>query len=61
MTMPPHLGIENTLSELQGLMNAIDNWEEKAKLYLHTKSRQTIASLEEFIREADKVEASYQA
>ncbi|KAK1131511.1 hypothetical protein K0M31_020516 [Melipona bicolor] len=57
MTMPPHLSIENTLSELQALMVAIDNWEEKAKLYLHTKNRQTIASLEEFIHEADKVEA----
>ena len=55
--MPPHLSIENTLSELQALMVAIDNWEEKAKLYLHTKNRQTIASLEEFIHEADKVEA----
>ncbi|XP_076276910.1 lysine demethylase 5 isoform X1 [Lasioglossum baleicum] len=57
MTIPPHLSIETTLSELQGLMNAIDKWEEKAKLYLHTKSRQTISSLEEFIHEADEVEA----
>lgn len=57
MTIPPHLTIENTLSELQALMIAIDKWEEKAKLYLHTKSRQTISSLEEFIREADEVEA----
>lgn len=55
--MPPNLNIENTLSDLQALMLAIDNWEEKAKLYLHTKNRQTIASLEEFIHEADKVEA----
>lgn len=57
MTIPPHFSIENTLSELQALMIAIDKWEEKAKLYLHTKSRQTISSLEEFIREADEIEA----
>ncbi|XP_050452025.1 lysine-specific demethylase 5A isoform X1 [Cataglyphis hispanica] len=57
MTIPPHFSIENTLSELHALTKAIDKWEEKAKIFLHTKNRRTIASVEEFIREADEVEA----
>ncbi|KAH0955440.1 hypothetical protein HN011_007212 [Eciton burchellii] len=57
MTIPPHFSVENTLSELHALTKAIDKWEEKAKLFLHNKNRRTIAAVEEFIREADKVEA----
>lgn len=57
MTIPPHFSVENTLSELHALTKAIDKWEEKAKLFLQTKNRRTIAAVEEFIREADKVEA----
>lgn len=57
MTIPPHFRIENTLSELHALTKAIDKWEEKAKIFLHSKNRRTIASVEEFIREADEVEA----
>jgi len=57
MTIPPHVSIENTLSELHALTKAIDKWEEKAKMFLNTKTRRTIAAVEEFIREADEVEA----
>ncbi|KAG5337753.1 KDM5A demethylase, partial [Acromyrmex heyeri] len=57
MTIPPHVSIENTLSELHALTKAIDKWEEKAKGFLNTKNRRTIAAVEEFIHEADKVEA----
>jgi len=57
MTIPPHFSVENTLSELHALTKAIDKWEEKAKLLLHNKNRRTIVAVEEFIREADKVEA----
>lgn len=60
MTIPPHVSIENTLSELHTLTKAIDKWEEKAKGFLNTKNgrtRRTIAAVEEFIREADEVEA----
>ncbi|KAK2585208.1 hypothetical protein KPH14_009914 [Odynerus spinipes] len=57
MTIPPHFKIENTLSELQTLMIAIDKWEEKAKVYLNARNRPTIPAVEEFIREADQVEA----
>ncbi|XP_072766532.1 lysine-specific demethylase 5A-like isoform X1 [Anoplolepis gracilipes] len=57
MTIPPHFSIESTLSELHALTKAIDKWEEKAKVFLNTKNRRTITSVEEFIREADEVEA----
>ncbi|XP_011052958.1 PREDICTED: lysine-specific demethylase lid [Acromyrmex echinatior] len=57
MTIPPHVSVENTLSELHALTKAIDKWEEKAKVFLNTKNRRTIAAVEEFIHEADKVEA----
>ncbi|KYM91859.1 Lysine-specific demethylase 5A [Atta colombica] len=57
MTIPPHVSIENTLSELHALTKAIDKWEEKAKVFLNTKNRRTIAAVEEFIHEADEVEA----
>lgn len=57
MTIPPHFSIEATLAELHALTQAIDTWEEKAKVFLHTKNRRTIADVEKFIREADEVEA----
>ncbi|XP_014478627.1 PREDICTED: lysine-specific demethylase 5A isoform X2 [Dinoponera quadriceps] len=57
MTIPPHFSVENTLSLLHSLTKAIDKWEEKAKLFLQTKNRRIIAEVEEFIREADEVEA----
>ncbi|XP_011267451.1 lysine-specific demethylase lid isoform X2 [Camponotus floridanus] len=57
MTIPPHFRIENTLSELHALTKAIDKWEEKAKIFLHSKNRRTITNVEEFIHEADEVEA----
>ncbi|XP_071572335.1 lysine-specific demethylase 5A isoform X1 [Temnothorax nylanderi] len=57
MTIPPHVKIEDRLSELHALTKAIDKWEEKAKVFLNTKNRRTVAAVEEFIREADKVEA----
>ncbi|XP_011172136.1 lysine-specific demethylase lid isoform X1 [Solenopsis invicta] len=57
MTIPPHVSIENTLSELHALTKAIDKWEEKAKVFLNTKNRRMITDVEEFIREADEVEA----
>lgn len=56
-TIPPHFSVENTLSLLYSLTKAIDKWEEKAKLFLQTKNRRTIAAVEEFVREADEVEA----
>lgn len=57
MTIPPHFSIENTLSKLQGLLNSIDKWEEKAKLFIHTKERQSIKTVEEFVLEADEIDA----
>ncbi|XP_067209117.1 lysine-specific demethylase 5A isoform X3 [Linepithema humile] len=57
MIIPPHFSIENTLSELHALTKAIDKWEEKAKAFLQTKNRRTITAVEEFIHEADEVEA----
>jgi len=57
MTIPPHFSIESTLSELHALTKAIDKWEEKAKAFLQTKNRRTITAVEEFIHEADEVEA----
>lgn len=56
-TIPPHFSVENTLSLLYSLTKAIDKWEEKAKLFLQSKNRRTIAAVEEFVREADEVEA----
>lgn len=57
MAIPPHFSVENTLSMLHSLTKAIDKWEEKAKVFLQTKNRHTIAAVEEFVREADEVEA----
>ncbi|XP_015598922.1 lysine-specific demethylase lid isoform X2 [Cephus cinctus] len=57
MNIPPHFSIENTLSKLQLLMLSIEKWEEKAKLYLDTKNRQTIAAVEDFVNEADSIDA----
>lgn len=57
MAIPPHCSVENTLSVLLSLTKAIDKWEEKAKVFLQSKNRRTIAAVEEFIREADEVEA----
>ncbi|XP_066591934.1 lysine-specific demethylase 5A isoform X2 [Prorops nasuta] len=57
MTIPPHFSIENMLSKLQNLMIAIDKWEDKAKLYLQTRNRHTVVAVEEFIREAEEIDA----
>ena len=57
MTIPPHFSIENTLSKLQTLINSIDKWEAKAKLFLHTKERQTIKAVEDFVQEAEEIDA----
>ncbi|KAL0125081.1 hypothetical protein PUN28_004314 [Cardiocondyla obscurior] len=56
MTIPPHVSIENTLSQLHTLRKVIDKWEEKAKMFLNTKNRRTITAVEEFIHEVDNVE-----
>ncbi|XP_015108765.1 lysine-specific demethylase lid [Diachasma alloeum] len=57
MTIPPHFSIETMLSKLQQLVINIDKWEEKAKGYLQSKSRQNIVMIEEFIQEADDIDA----
>ncbi|KAL7304867.1 hypothetical protein TKK_0002673 [Trichogramma kaykai] len=58
MNIPPHSTVESSLAKLQSLMIAIDNWEDKAKLYLQpVESRQTIAAYEDLIREADRIDA----
>jgi histone demethylase JARID1 len=58
MNIPPHSTIENALAQLQALMISIDNWEDKAKLYVQaSKNRQTILSVEELITEADSIDA----
>ncbi|XP_043483616.1 lysine-specific demethylase lid isoform X3 [Leptopilina heterotoma] len=57
MTIPPHFSIENTLSKLQALLNSIDKWEDKAKLFIHTKERQSIKTVEDFVLEADEIDA----
>lgn len=55
--LPAHFNVNNTLTVLQALTKSIDKWEEKAKVFLQTKNRRTIAAVEEFIQEAEKVEA----
>lgn len=58
MNIPPHSNIESALAELQNLMISIDDWEDKAKLYLQpSKNRQSIESVENLISEADKIDA----
>ncbi|XP_011494343.1 PREDICTED: lysine-specific demethylase lid [Ceratosolen solmsi marchali] len=58
MNIPPHSTIENALAQLQALMISIDNWEDKAKVYVQaSKNRQTISSVEELITEADSIDA----
>ncbi|XP_046747489.1 lysine-specific demethylase lid isoform X3 [Diprion similis] len=57
MTIPPHVSIENTLSKLQNLMISIEKWEDKAKGYLQNKNRQTIVTIEDFLKEADEIDA----
>uniref|UniRef100_A0A0C9R8X8 KDM5A_1 protein n=1 Tax=Fopius arisanus TaxID=64838 RepID=A0A0C9R8X8_9HYME len=57
MTIPPHFSIETMLSKLQQLVINIEKWEEKAKGYLQSKSRQNIVMIEEFIQEADNIDA----
>lgn len=58
MNIPPHALVENALAELQALMINIDNWEDKAKLYLQpTSNRQNLSVIEELISDADKIDA----
>lgn len=58
MNIPPHSSVENALAQLQALMISVDNWEDKAKVYLQpSKTRQTIAAVEELIAESDKIDA----
>ncbi|XP_012280328.1 lysine-specific demethylase lid isoform X2 [Orussus abietinus] len=57
MTIPPHISIETTLAKLQHLLVNIEKWEERAKLYLQTKNRQTVTAVEEFLHEAEEIEA----
>lgn len=57
MSIPPHINIETMLSKLQQVVINIDKWEEKAKGYLQSKSRQNIIVIEEFIQEADDIDA----
>ncbi|KAJ8679278.1 hypothetical protein QAD02_015065, partial [Eretmocerus hayati] len=56
--IPPHSSVENALAQLQALMINIDNWEDKAKLYLQaSKNRQSILVVEELIAEANNIDA----
>lgn len=57
LTIPPHISIENTLSKLQSLMMSIEKWEDKAKTHLQNKNRQTLTAIEEFVKEADAIDA----
>ncbi|KAK0162000.1 hypothetical protein PV327_008383 [Microctonus hyperodae] len=57
MSIPPHINVETMLSKLQQVVINIDKWEEKAKGYLQSKSRQNIIVIEEFIQEADDIDA----
>ncbi|XP_033211975.1 lysine-specific demethylase lid isoform X3 [Belonocnema kinseyi] len=57
MAIPPHCSIERTLSKLQALMNSIDKWEGKAKVFLHVKERRTIKAVDEFVQEANDIDA----
>ena len=57
MAIPPHYSIECMLSKLQVLTNSIDAWEEKAKVHLTSKNRQNIQAIEEFVQEAEDIDA----
>ncbi|XP_020280192.1 lysine-specific demethylase 5A isoform X2 [Pseudomyrmex gracilis] len=57
ITIPPHFSIEDTLTKLHALTKEIDEWEEKTTAFLQSKSKRTIAEVEEFIKEANKVQA----
>lgn len=57
MAIPPHFSVESTLSKLHALTKEIDEWEEKTTAFLQSKSKRTIAEVEEFIKEANKVQA----
>ncbi|XP_074098573.1 lysine demethylase 5 isoform X1 [Cotesia typhae] len=56
-TISPHITVENMLSKLQQLVINIDKWEEKAKGYLQAKNGQNISVIEEFIQEANEIDA----
>lgn len=56
-TIPPNYNVETMLSKLQQLKRDIDSWEERAKIYLQTKSRHNIITLEELIQETNNIDA----
>ncbi|XP_069693074.1 lysine-specific demethylase 5A-like isoform X2 [Periplaneta americana] len=57
VSLPPHATVEKSMAELQELLTQVERWEEKAKLCLQAKSRQTISVIETILKEAEAIPA----
>ncbi|GFG38653.1 hypothetical protein Cfor_01675 [Coptotermes formosanus] len=57
VSLPPHSLVEKSMAELQELLTHVEKWEEKAKVCLQAKSRQTISTIETILKEAEAIPA----
>ncbi|KDR13965.1 hypothetical protein L798_11923, partial [Zootermopsis nevadensis] len=57
VSLPPHAIVEKSMAELQDLLTQVEKWEEKAKVCLQAKSRQTICTIETILKEAEAIPA----
>ncbi|PNF26510.1 Lysine-specific demethylase 5A [Cryptotermes secundus] len=57
VSLPPHSAVEKSMAELQELLTQVERWEEKAKVCLQAKSRQTICTIETLLKEAEAIPA----
>lgn len=55
VSLPPHSSVEKAMAELQDLLTVGERTEEKAKVCLQAKPRQSISVIEEIIDDASKI------
>uniref|UniRef100_A0A803TX67 Lysine-specific demethylase 5A n=1 Tax=Anolis carolinensis TaxID=28377 RepID=A0A803TX67_ANOCA len=55
--LAPHHAVEKAMAELQELLTVSERWEEKAKVCLQARPRQSIAALESIVNEAKNIPA----
>ncbi|ETE71964.1 Lysine-specific demethylase 5A [Ophiophagus hannah] len=55
--LAPHHAVEKAMAELQEVLTVSERWEEKAKVCLQARPRQSIAALESIVNEAKNIPA----
>ncbi|KAL7982263.1 hypothetical protein Chor_009861 [Crotalus horridus] len=55
--LAPHHAVEKAMAELQEVLTVSERWEEKAKVCLQARPRQSIAALENIVNEAKNIPA----